>query len=71
LLLDHGKGWRDLVDVQVGVQSREEKVCCQAYGSCGGVEFVEEALVPGVDAVLEDFLHGLEQAIFAATFIRK
>jgi hypothetical protein len=58
-----------LVDVQVGVQSREEQVCCQAYGRCGGVEFVQEALVPGVDAVLEDFLHGLEEAIFAAPLV--
>jgi hypothetical protein len=28
-------------------------------------------LVPGVDAVLEDFLHGLEQAILATTFVRE
>jgi hypothetical protein len=58
-----------LVDVQVRVQSREEQVCCQAYRRGGGVELVEKALVPGVDAVLQDFLHCLEETILALGFV--
>ena len=65
LLLDQRQRWRDWVDVQVGVQRREQQVCGQADGRGGGVELVKEALVPGVDAVLQDLLHCLQQAIFA------
>lgn len=46
----------------VGVEGAEEKVGGEADGGVGGVEFVEEGLVPGVDAVGEDGLGCGEEA---------
>ena len=53
--------------MDVGVQRREEQVCGQADGCGGSVEFVQEALIPGVDAVLEHFPYSLKETIFAMT----
>ena len=69
VLLDQCESWRDLVDVQVRVEGREKQVSSQAYRSGGGIELVEETLVPGVDAILEDFLYSLEETIFATTLV--
>ena len=38
--------------MNVGVEDGEDELGSYAYGVGGGVEFVEEALVPGVYGVL-------------------
>jgi len=43
----------------------------EAYRVGAGVEFVHEPLVPGVDAVLEDTLDGLEEAILTSAYSRQ
>lgn len=50
--LDDGQGGRDLVDVDIGVEDGEDELGGYAYGIGGSVEFVQEALVPGVYGVL-------------------
>lgn len=51
--------------MEVGVEDGEDEVGGYAGGIGGGVEFGHEALVPGVDGVLEDLLRELEKAILA------
>lgn len=64
-LLDDGEGGGDGVDVGVGVEGGEEELGDEADGGGRGVELVEEALVPGVDAVGEDLADGGEEAVLA------
>lgn len=40
------------------------------YRSVAGVQLVHEALVPGVDTVLENLGNAFEEAIFALTLLR-
>jgi hypothetical protein len=54
LLFDDGEGGRDVVDVHVCVEGGQEQVGGEADGVWRGVEFVEEALMPSVDAVAEE-----------------
>lgn len=65
LFLDDGQGGRDRVDVDVGVERGEEHLGDDADGGGAAVELVEEALVPGVDAVGEDLRDGLQEPVFA------
>ncbi|KAL3293964.1 glutamate decarboxylase [Colletotrichum asianum] len=63
----------------VGVQYRQEKIgnkpnlsmlakllhsCERTDRSVAGIQLIHEALVPGVDAVPQDLLHYVEQALF-------
>lgn len=57
--LDDGEGGGGVVDVEVGVEDGEDEFGGYAGGVGGGVEFGHEALVPGVDGVLEDFFDEL------------
>jgi hypothetical protein len=56
LLFDDCESGRDVVDVHVCVEGRQEQVGGEADGVWRGVQFVEEALVPGVGAVVEEEL---------------
>lgn len=51
-LFDDGQSGRDLVDMNVCVQDGKDELGGYAYGVGGSVEFVKEALVPGVYGVL-------------------
>lgn len=59
---DDGEGGGGVVDVDVGVEDREDQVRGYAWSVGGGVEFCQEPLVPCVDGVLEDFLGQLQEA---------
>ena len=54
-----------MVDVDVGVEDGEDQLGGYAYGVGGSVEFVEEALVPGVHGVLEYFLQRGQQTFLS------
>lgn len=51
--------------MDVCVEGGEEELGDEADGGGGRVELVEEALVPGVDAVVEDLGDGGEEAFLA------
>lgn len=55
----------DLVDMNIGIENSENEFRGDADGVGGGVEFVEEALVPGVYRVLGNLLQRFEKAIFS------
>ena len=61
VFFDQGEGGGGIVDVDVGVEGREEEFGGHAGGVGRGVEFAHEAAVPGVDGVLEDLLDGFEE----------
>lgn len=52
--LEGGERGRHGVDVHIGVEGGEEELGGEADGGGRGVELVEEALVPGVDGVVEE-----------------
>lgn len=51
---DKSERRRDLVDMNISVENSENEFRSDADGVGGGVEFIEEALVPCVYRVLED-----------------
>ena len=52
---DDSEGRGDLVNVEICVEDGEDEFRSEADGVSGGVKFVQEALVPCVDRILEDF----------------
>lgn len=43
----------------------------QTYRVCAGVQLIQEALVPRVNAILQDLLDNIQESSFAATSLRK
>lgn len=62
---DDCKSGGGIIDVEVGVEDGENEFGGHARGVGGGVEFGHEALIPGVDGVLEYFFDELEEAVLA------
>lgn len=68
---DDGEGRGGIVDMDVSVEDGEDEFGSYAGGVGGGVELGHEALVPGVDGVLEDLFDVVEEAILADAGLRK
>ncbi len=55
--------------MDVGIEDSEYEFRSDADGVGGGVEFIQEALIPGVYGVLENLLQRFEKSFFPSADI--
>lgn len=69
VFLNDGQGWGDLVDVDVGVERRQDKLRRYAGGVGGCIKLVEESLVPCVDRVAQNLAQDFDESVLSGSLV--